>query len=263
MSERLNIRRLVALEKEKISTFDVKKDLTREEWERMDDVVRADMGPGAVGAAFAYLPWMKILDPERALPVKPGEWAEITTTVDRAEDFQFVIGDALLRIMNPKLSLTITLRNLDLANIYKNAQSDYDSAQFLAAVKILDPATDLSFALGDIEKLRLHIEELGAAGDWKQFALLRAFAKIAQIDAAIPAPSLDQWRGMREYLGELRRDARDYDGEALHLIDLAGAMKVLAADSVRITEEGISLGSPAKITEHADRRRPEPQTLEL
>jgi hypothetical protein len=248
MNERLNIRRIETAGKERIDTFDSRKDLTPKDWARMDEVMKALYFPDSPGACLEHLPQMKILDPERALPILPHQLNEMREWVGNREDYGFVVDDANLRIIDPRLSMSMNTHRLDIEAIYREVSDvEYSIARFLAGVHILDPKINLSFAADGIERLAAEIDHLCTTANWKPFIKFRAMARVAGIDSTMRPIAGDEWGSLRSYLKELQQEARSSDGDVTDLIEVASSMKIMAASSVDITEKDLCWDSPLKL----------------
>lgn len=262
MTERVNIRRIETVE-ERQKAFDVKKDLTSQHWARMDEVMQSLMTPDSIGLELEFLSLVKIIDPDRALPIRPFQLSDIVEKVADMSDYAYILGDAHLRIVDRTRSLTMTLLNMDVEKIYREIKDvEYSVARFLAAVRILDPKIDLSFAEESIEPLGKSISALGESKNWKSYVKFRALARIAGIDSTMPLPRQEQWTDLCEYFETLRHGSKHNNGDVLDLIEVAASMKILAAGSVRVTENGIELSPPAPIAQERSIRKT-PHSIEL
>jgi len=255
--DRINIHELTVEEPEKQTElpFDPERDLSNQDWEKMLTKLRSriqnDRNARETGEdrQFFYTRCvglsllamnLKILNPRVELDLDENVWKEMRETLEAVKyngDWQSFSEQAIsIKILNPDIfALDEVGRQCMKSELERHRRARTWEAFFIQAVqvRIIDRDIDLKLDDGAWQRIRDQLEVNRKNEEWGEFALHAANMKI--LDPYIDL-GLDEvaWHGIQTKLDEYRKADSFFEKHAV-------AMKILAAEEVKVTEKGLEI----------------------
>ena len=264
MNERLNIRRMQVPEsKPQESVFDPARDITPLDWLQIDahckERIDGTDSSMRMEVPVAFFP-VAILDPDREILRHNGK--PLSLRIDLARNLgdwrRFLKSAAFNTIMGEKADVSFE----DWQHVREYVDGLYRGTVFDAMAdaaawgKIIDPSKARVSNLDHGRFLDKLNRDRSAVVMWDNVARVASDMKILGLDFS--AFTKVEWERMHEYLDDLRANAQWQD-----FLDLAAAMKILAADKVEVPEQGgLEITMPEK-TVSDDGSSLAPETLAL
>ena len=242
---RINIHELTIEEPEKPSElpFDPERDITEEDWEKMSNWLEDFRGQYRDWDVFSrYAMEMKILGQTKNLNLDQTAWQGMKDRLENLREiprwgdfFSLATG---MKILDQRQNL-----NLDQA-AWQGMQNeikgwnDIWKRQHLSLramdIKILYPAKELGLNQANWQTMRDGLEE-ARNNNWRDFSHQAAAIKVLDPKADL---GLDEavWQDMRDELEACRKN-----GGWGFFCSLVMDMKILAADEVKVTENGLEI----------------------
>jgi len=238
-----------------ILTFDPDKDITGEDWEGMRNLLEKDKN-GSILHFLEEVAAVKIINPNEDLKLDSVDLQDWSIKLQEARAGDIAHGGSsdlssifmAMKILKPKEDLKISSatwnamrRNLE--ECRRQKQWGEFSSQAME-IKVLNPDEDLKLDPTAKEAMRKKLEEIRerlTEGSFSHSFSRQAMAmKILNPDEDLKLDQAD-WRGMRDRLDYSRRYKIGED-----FILQAMKMKILVADKVVITGEGVEITTPKR-----------------
>jgi len=265
MNERLNIRRMQVPEAGKdFPTFDPEEDISARDWRAISAFCSNSIGskerlerwrlPHLFYPAMLLKPDLPVLKDSRGMhlklvmdvPFSMNEWTNYLESVafNKATGNDTGISREDWRELREEY--IVGLRDGDVINHMAHA---------IALAYTVDNSVSL-LVDGDAEDMQEQLEEYRrSVVMWDAVAEIAADMRVLGI--AYPPFSKTEWQNMRSYL-EGRRQNNQWED----FLQQAAAMKILAAEDVDVTDEGIKMQMP-KYKDAEDSIPPTPETLAI
>lgn len=247
--------------------FDPEKEITKDDWQELKTELKENRKAKDWYGFSCTAMNMKILDPKIDIGLdraaKQGMKSELENPRDRefqdVESYKwskFAHQAAAMKILDPEMDLGLTKAQWqEMNDLLKDKSEWVDFCSLAVDMKILDPKLDPEMDLGldqDVrQKLRDYVDHhkktQGHALYSSEFFELAAKVKI--LDPEIDL-GLDQaaWQRMRKHLRiretRIAHKPLVYQPSADKFASQAAAMKILAAEKVEITDNGLEITMP-------------------
>ena len=255
--ENINIHDLTVEEPEKQEGpyFDPETEITKDDWEHIEKKLK-DMERNHY--RWDELPEfgkaIKLLKPDADLNITSGIWRHLENKLqgygksDHTKGEIFARYAASMKIINPDFRLTKgNWENLNRALTIEKYNKNAAHIAYLAAnMKILDPefVLDLGQEFWEEVDKTMH-----------GYTTLPIFLEIAHsVKILNPDFNLDLKQENAKGLGELLQERRD-GGDWQHFAELAAQAKILTAEEVKVTDQGL------EVNMHKPKLKPEPKDL--
>jgi len=199
---------------------------------------------------------IKIIDPDLDLGLDDDAWKKMLnemsdTYKEKGDTWGIILKIGNMKVLNPPMPIEAIISTasggakdfqsimgiLD-SSLKRSSQQDFwgDFCGQAVRAKILDPNFDILVDEKVRQGIREELQDDRENGHWANFADEAMALKL--IDS-LYGLKMDQeaWKGMR---GELEKYKKDGD-RGLNFAKLAGAMKILAAKKVEVTDEGLKI----------------------
>ena len=252
--DRINIHELTIEEPEKQTElpFDVERDVSKEDWERMwqslENSRKYDNQIDFSTTAMCF----KILDPKVDLNLNEADLDGMRSNLEMfrnkiPSDWQnFYKQAAELKIIDPKIDIKLDKARWDgemprdaiAKSLLESSEHNINWHGFATCsmrIKIIDPGMDLNLDESIWNEMHQELEGYRSHNNWKGFARQATEMKI--LDPKIEL-NLDRgaWEGMHQKLEMCRsfKFVRDFMQQVKN-------MKILAAEKLEVTENGLEL----------------------
>jgi hypothetical protein len=257
--DKINIHELAIEDPEKQAElpFDVERDITPEDWEGMENglqKIRNWDRDDKWGYFSHHAMCMKILDSNIDLGLdqdsRDGLIQHLRTwdSIDTNLKWSNLPGQAVCgKILYPDMDLGFDANSWQEMSkklqVRRERGSWDDFADYAMEIKILNPKMDIKLSENDWEGMENILEDFRRKGLWGSFADHAQAMKILNPNVEL---NLDRaaWQGMRMALEKSREEGQKFEWRGFS--SLAFAMKIIAAEKVEITDEGLRLTMPEK-----------------
>ena len=269
--ENINIHDLTIEEPEKESEllFDVERDITEQEWQKMKKEL-ADRKRGSLHTFLEEAMKMKIIFPERAdeLTLDDEIWNMAKKLPKSTEDkgsFAAILME--LKVLFPERMEEIELDNRKLESMGKELNrlkeniiftQNYSASTFFAfatrmkvvfpeefdKLKLLDPIEDIT------QSMKGYLKEKRQLKDWQTFLPAAVNFKILYPE------NVDELNLDTVFWKEIKSEMHKTHRRGWEISDFASALKILAAEEVGVTDKGLEVNM--RKSDSA-----EPQSIEL
>jgi hypothetical protein len=272
MNERLNIRRMAVPEQQKESaTFDVEKDISQHDWDLMVKQLN-EQREGDKEWVPNLLSELKIMRPDDTRHVLPRDikWLgrKVKSTEGTADWDEYLNCAFALKVLEPQRRLH-SPGDMDLSFqsfLTRGSQGSVQHINLRIArdtfrARVIHPEWDYGYL--DDELFRETIRELKEVfADDREDVVIHAAESAAAIRALYPNKDLEitnqNWKDMRTDLARYKSP----DLFVYGISQLGAAMTILAADDVRITDQGLYIvRHTEKEMEKSIPTQPEPLVL--
>ncbi len=246
--DRINIHELTieGPEKQAELPFDVERDITKEDWEKLRDGLEKNRQESNWYGYSSRAMQMKILDPSQVLNLDQHVWNGMKETLEvhrrNREWYGYSTRAMQMKILDPKRDLNIDRAAwqgmTDTLEGYRKTNMWDDFSQLAMDIKILDPKQDLGLDPVAWKAMVATLETSKVGGHLDAWRAMELKIIDPNQDLNINA---SVWREMKDRLEEFRREdsAYDFSWQAM-------AMKILVAEEVKVTENGLELTMPEK-----------------
>jgi len=258
--DRINIHELTVEEPKKQEglPFDSDTEITEMEWREMKDQLQyyQDNFEDANFRSLAMA--LKILDPKIDFGINQDVWfSRLKRKLEELKQsgvtnwWDFAKQAAVIKILSPSFTLDQSdLQGLktELEDRKKREREKAGTtrfAEYVVALKILDPKIDLDLNQLDWKRMKDSLEQHrkgaseGESIHWSSFARQAMYMKIidTNIDLHLDIAS---WKGMRDWANDAKKSQQGpFPWRALE-------MKILAAERVEVTDEGLIITMPKR-----------------
>ena len=253
--DRINIHELTIEEPERRAEvfFDAEKDITKEDWKGMEGKLEEYRRENKWDKFSQQAMRMKILDPNQDLNIdliarngireileedrKSCVWNGFAS---QATEMKMLGIDQELNI--DQVALQGTREMMEGHRQRMGRDRGWDSFSWMAMnLKIIDPTQDLNLDQVAWHGMRDTLEKDRQQKSWADFSWGAVKIKILDPNQDL---NLDQeaWQGMRDYLEKQRENGDKWGNLSWQLAN----MKILVAEKVEVTENGIELTMPKK-----------------
>jgi len=168
------------------------------------------------------------------------------------EELHFLKFAACARILDPSCHINIddefVRKSVDKTSIdWHNSPEDW--LKIGAYLKMFRPGLPIAFTSKQIERIRAATQERKQEGAFELFARYTALMRIVGISVQLgPKDWADMHAAVREQLKENAKRMPALGGPASEpVLEMLANMRILAAESVKVTEHGLELTMPKKI----------------
>lgn len=253
--ERINIKDLIIEEPEEKSEpyFDVEKDVTAEDWRMMRKELYKEQKLGNWARFLSVVKYMKILNPNYNISIgydiKEGIREELEIHKQRSEWAAITEMAMDMKMLDPTFSLN--LDEFTLERMQKDAFKEHnklwtDYVDQLVALKVFDQKLEVHLGTEGLEKMDLSLNVAKAKEKWEEFAELAAAEKVLNLSLNVEVGQIE-WQNMKNILESYRekhKEKGEYYEKAFAM--LASRMKILAAQEVKVRENGLEIKMPEK-----------------
>lgn len=254
--ERVNIKDLTIEEPEKSQelTFDPEKEITKEDWKMMKKELDKERELGNWARFLSVVRCMKILNPNYDFIIdkdtREGIYKELESYRKKSE-WVIVTEMAMnMKMLDP--TVTLNLDEFTQERMQKDAFKEHnkvwtDYIDQLMALKVFDQKLEVHLGTEGLEKMDLNLNVSKAKEQWEEFAELAAAEKVINMSLNVEV-SPTEWQNMKNILENYREKHRE-KGEFYEkaFTNMASWMKILAAEKVEVTNDGLEITMPKKV----------------